>query len=47
MEWKFFFGAALLAGALVVPHAGLKPVVAGVVLARGIQYAMARGRGSN
>jgi hypothetical protein len=33
VEWKFFFGACLLTGALVLPHAGPVPLVLGVMLA--------------
>jgi hypothetical protein len=47
MDWKFFLGAALLAATLVAPHAGFKPVVAGVVLARAIQYTVDRRSGGN
>jgi hypothetical protein len=39
MQWRFFFGACLLAGALLLPHTGIVPVVAGMVLARIIQLA--------
>jgi uncharacterized membrane protein len=39
MQWKFFLGACLLAGALLLPHGGIVPVVAGMVLARVIQLA--------
>ena len=33
MEWKFFFGACFLTGAVLLPHAGIKPVVEGMALA--------------
>lgn len=33
MEWKFYFGACFLTGALLVPRAGLGPVAAGEVVA--------------
>ncbi len=36
MEWKFFFGACFLTGALLTPLAGLKPVTMGMVLAAAI-----------
>jgi hypothetical protein len=39
MRWKFFLGACLLVGALLLPHAGVVPVVGGMVLARVIQLA--------
>ncbi len=39
MQWKFFLGACLLTGALLLPHVGAVPVVAGFVLARVIQLA--------
>jgi hypothetical protein len=32
-EWKFFFGACFLTAAILVPHAGVKPVVEGMALA--------------
>jgi hypothetical protein len=38
MEWKFFLGACLLVGAALVPHAGLRPVAAGIALAAGIRW---------
>ena len=33
MEWKFFLGACFLTAALLVPFAGPRPIVAGMVLA--------------
>jgi hypothetical protein len=39
MHWKFFLGASLLTSALLLPHAGLIPVITGMVLARVIQLA--------
>jgi hypothetical protein len=33
MRWNFFLGACFLTAALLVPHAGTGPVVAGIVLA--------------
>jgi hypothetical protein len=42
MQWKFFLGASLLTGALLLPHARLVPVLAGIVLAGLIQLAWAR-----
>jgi hypothetical protein len=38
MEWKFFFGACLLVGAALVPHAGLAPVAAGIALAATLRW---------
>jgi nucleoside recognition membrane protein YjiH len=38
MQWKFFFGACLLTGALLLPHARPSSVVAGMVLAAFIQW---------
>jgi hypothetical protein len=42
MQWKFFLGACFLTGALLLPHAGLKPVLAGMALAGLIQLAWSR-----
>jgi hypothetical protein len=39
MEWKFFFGACFLTGAMLTPLAGLKPVTIGMVLAAAILWA--------
>lgn len=39
MPWKFFFGACFLTGALLLPHAGLGPLLAGMALAGLIQLA--------
>lgn len=36
MEWKFFFGACFLTGALLTPVAGVKAVTIGMVLAAAI-----------
>ena len=33
LEWKFFAGACLLTGALLIPHAGLTPIIKGMGLA--------------
>jgi hypothetical protein len=44
MEWKFFFGACLLVGALLLPHAGWRPVAAGMVLAGVIRWLSRRRR---
>jgi hypothetical protein len=33
MPWKFYLGACLLTASLLVPHAGIRPVLAGEVLA--------------
>jgi len=37
VQWQFFFGACLLTGALLVPFAGIGPVVSGMLLAGLIQ----------
>ena len=42
MHWKFFLAACLLTGALLLPHAAVAPVVAGMVLAGLIQVAWSR-----
>jgi hypothetical protein len=48
MEWKFFLGACFLTGALLVPHAGIMPVVEGMGLAALILGVWSRfGRGSS
>jgi hypothetical protein len=39
MQWQFFFGACLLAGAALLPHAPVRPVLAGMALAGVIHYA--------
>jgi hypothetical protein len=44
MQWRFFLGAALLTAALIVPNAGTKPVVAGIVLAAIVQWGRSRNR---
>ncbi len=43
MQWKFFLGACLLTAAFVLPHAGIGPVVAGMVVAGVIQWARSLG----
>jgi len=46
---QFFFGSCLLTGAALLPHAPVRPVLAGMALAALIQYAWfrltRRGRG--
>jgi hypothetical protein len=42
MRWKFFLGACLLTGALLLPHAAIVPVIGGMVLAGLIQVAWGR-----
>jgi hypothetical protein len=42
MPVKFFLGACFLTGALLVPHAGAWPVLAGMALAGLIQLAWSR-----
>jgi hypothetical protein len=44
MEWKFFVGACLLTGAVLVPHAGVVPIVAGMALAGLIRWVWGRFR---
>ena len=39
LEWQAFLGACLLAGAALLPHAPLRPVLAGMAVAGGIHYA--------
>jgi hypothetical protein len=41
-EWKFFLGASFLTAALIVPHAGAKPVAAGIVLAALVRWGRSR-----
>jgi hypothetical protein len=38
LRWQFFFGACLLAGAALLPHAPAGPVLAGMALAGVIHY---------
>ena len=38
MPWRFFFGACLLTGAALLPHARPAPVLAGMALAAGLQW---------
>ena len=40
--WKFFLGSCLLTGALLFPHAGATPVIAGMILAGVIQVMWTR-----
>jgi hypothetical protein len=42
MQWQAFFGACLLAGAALLPHAPARPVLAGMGLAGVIHYAWLR-----
>ena len=39
LEWQAFLGACLLAGAALLPHAPLRPVLAGMAVAGLIHYA--------
>ena len=41
-QWQSFFGACLLAGAALLPHAPVRPVLAGMALAGFIHYAWLR-----
>jgi len=38
-QWQAFLGACLLAGAALLPHAPLRPVLGGMALAGVIHYA--------
>jgi len=38
MEWKFFFGACLLTGAFLLPHAPAHSVFGGMALAGGVLF---------
>ncbi len=42
VRWRFFLGAAFLTGALLIPRAGVAPVVAGIVLAGVVLFGYAR-----
>jgi hypothetical protein len=44
MPWRFFFGACLLTAALLLPHASVVAVVAGMVLAAFVQWTWSRFR---
>ena len=33
MQWRFFFGACFLTGALLLPHANPEPIIAGMAVA--------------
>ena len=39
IQWQSFFGACLLAGAALLPHAPARPVLAGMALAGVVHYA--------
>jgi mannose/fructose-specific phosphotransferase system component IIA len=45
MQWKYFLGASFLTAALLVPHAGTEPVIAGMALALLLQWLRSRIRG--
>jgi hypothetical protein len=46
--WRFFFAACFLTGAILIPHAGVGPVAAGILLAAVIQWSWSRsGRDSS
>jgi hypothetical protein len=40
MPWQPFLGACLLAGAALLPHAPVRPVLAGMALAAVIRFAV-------
>jgi hypothetical protein len=42
MQWKFFLGACLLTGAMLLPRAGKVPVFAGMALAGLVQLGWSR-----
>jgi len=42
LQWQAFFGACLLTGAALLPHARVRPVLAGMALAAVIYYAWVR-----
>jgi len=42
LEWQFFLGACLLTGAALLPHAPVRPVLAGMAAAGVIHYAWLR-----
>src|SRR5262245_8001490 len=42
MPWKFFVGACFLTGALLIPHGGKMPVLAGMGLAALVNWAWSR-----
>ena len=42
MPWKFFLGSCFLTGALLLPHADVGPLLAGMALAGLIQLAWSR-----
>lgn len=41
-HWAFFIGACLLTGALLLPHGGAGPVIAGMLLAALVQWGWSR-----
>jgi hypothetical protein len=47
MQWRFFIGACLLTGALLIPHAGPGPVIGGMVLAAALRWGWSHVGGSN
>ena len=42
MQWRFFFGACLLTGAVLLPHATAAPILAGMLLAALVQWGWSR-----
>jgi hypothetical protein len=42
MQWRFFFGACLLTGAFLLPHANARPVIAGMLVAALVQWGWSR-----
>jgi len=42
VQWRFFFGACLLTGAVLLPHANARPVIAGMLLAALVQWVWPR-----
>jgi hypothetical protein len=42
LHWKFFVGACVLTGALVLPHADTGPVISGMALAAVVHWGWLR-----
>jgi hypothetical protein len=42
VRWRFFLGAAFLTGALLIPRAGVAPVIVGILIAGVVQFAYMR-----
>jgi hypothetical protein len=46
MKWQFFFGACFLTGALLLPHAPVLPLIAGMILAGVVRWGWYQSRRS-